>query len=403
MKIGALIPARVSSKRLPRKNFQNLKGKPLVCWTIDKLLEADVFDRITVSTDCNDAKDQIKSIYPSNEVDAVVRPDNLCSYDTDLNDCIANFLYTNHDIDVVATLLPTFPFRSIATLRNIDYHIRSRYVWKVTGISSERYTTCDFYYPIKSGVKRIFDSRPLQCSIYNGTYTYWHRNYFGNLGRHYPLTYNERHLHVPTTAEECIDIDTKQDFELAKAIMGGGALRPKKCKEHRVGQWVIIAPDGLDIDKFISFIGENKLNDQKHPLLVLKRVQHAFARFLRLTQFVGRSHFVNLDAYKHVHSPEGLVPHQSQTYPIEYRAVPAYRLLRIPDKKYAFSTQNTMPDIHGVDLDDMFGNRNSTEHLVLPSGTQLAPDTVPFDRIVKWEDLIEQEFFITPYEIVNKT
>jgi CMP-N-acetylneuraminic acid synthetase len=51
MKISALIPARAMSKRLPGKNFKRLGGIPLIDWTIRAAIEAEVFDRVIVSTD----------------------------------------------------------------------------------------------------------------------------------------------------------------------------------------------------------------------------------------------------------------------------------------------------------------------------------------------------------------
>lgn len=47
----AVIPARIGSKRLPKKNIIPFKGKPLIAWTIEAALKCDRFDRILVSTD----------------------------------------------------------------------------------------------------------------------------------------------------------------------------------------------------------------------------------------------------------------------------------------------------------------------------------------------------------------
>jgi pseudaminic acid cytidylyltransferase len=47
----AVIPARGGSKRIPRKNIKSFCGKPIIEWSIKAAQEADVFDRIIVSTD----------------------------------------------------------------------------------------------------------------------------------------------------------------------------------------------------------------------------------------------------------------------------------------------------------------------------------------------------------------
>ncbi|WP_278652130.1 cytidylyltransferase domain-containing protein [Pandoraea pnomenusa] len=50
-RILAVIPARGGSKRLPRKNARLLGGRPLISWSIDIALRADVFCDVLVTTD----------------------------------------------------------------------------------------------------------------------------------------------------------------------------------------------------------------------------------------------------------------------------------------------------------------------------------------------------------------
>nr|WP_206202737.1 pseudaminic acid cytidylyltransferase [Thioalkalivibrio sp. XN279] len=47
----AVLPARGSSKRIPRKNIREFCGKPIIAWSIEAALEAGCFDRVLVSTD----------------------------------------------------------------------------------------------------------------------------------------------------------------------------------------------------------------------------------------------------------------------------------------------------------------------------------------------------------------
>ncbi|MEA3510180.1 MAG: pseudaminic acid cytidylyltransferase [Actinomycetota bacterium] len=49
--IVAIVPARGGSKRIPRKNIRPFRGTPLLVRTIQTLRQADLFDRIVVSTD----------------------------------------------------------------------------------------------------------------------------------------------------------------------------------------------------------------------------------------------------------------------------------------------------------------------------------------------------------------
>ena len=47
----AVIPARGGSKGVPHKNMKMLADKPLIAYTIEAALKAEIFDRVIVSTD----------------------------------------------------------------------------------------------------------------------------------------------------------------------------------------------------------------------------------------------------------------------------------------------------------------------------------------------------------------
>ena len=47
----AIIPARGGSKRIKNKNIKIFDGKPIIYWTIIKLMKTRLFNKIYVSTD----------------------------------------------------------------------------------------------------------------------------------------------------------------------------------------------------------------------------------------------------------------------------------------------------------------------------------------------------------------
>ncbi len=51
MKKIAIIPARIGSKRIPKKNIKNFLGKPIIAYTISAAKKSNLFDEIIVSTD----------------------------------------------------------------------------------------------------------------------------------------------------------------------------------------------------------------------------------------------------------------------------------------------------------------------------------------------------------------
>lgn len=46
-----VIPARGGSKRIPRKNIRNFRGKPMIAWSIEAAQKSSCFDKVIVSTD----------------------------------------------------------------------------------------------------------------------------------------------------------------------------------------------------------------------------------------------------------------------------------------------------------------------------------------------------------------
>ena len=49
-KIVAMIPARLGSQRVKRKNLRLLQGKPLISYSVEAAEEAEVFDEIYITS-----------------------------------------------------------------------------------------------------------------------------------------------------------------------------------------------------------------------------------------------------------------------------------------------------------------------------------------------------------------
>ena len=59
MNIG-VIPARLDSKRLPKKILADLNGKPLVVHTIERVLQAKKLDRVIIAIDSQETKKKLE-------------------------------------------------------------------------------------------------------------------------------------------------------------------------------------------------------------------------------------------------------------------------------------------------------------------------------------------------------
>ena len=116
-KIIAIIPARGGSKGLPRKNIAMLNGKPLISYSIEAALKADLVSRVIVSTEDAEIA-EISSKYGS---EVMNRPVELAQDDTPTISVVQQVLHQLEDdryhAEVVVLLQPTTPLR---TTEDID-------------------------------------------------------------------------------------------------------------------------------------------------------------------------------------------------------------------------------------------------------------------------------------------
>lgn len=113
----AVIPARGSSKRLPRKNIVDFRGKPMIAWTIEAALTAGTFAQIVVSTE--DA--EIAAIAEGFPVTVRDRPQELAEDTSRIEGVCVDVLdheeSAGRNYDVLCCLYATAPLRRAEDIR----------------------------------------------------------------------------------------------------------------------------------------------------------------------------------------------------------------------------------------------------------------------------------------------
>lgn len=108
----AIITARGGSKGLPGKNIKKLNNLPLIAYTIIAAKESAIFDKILVTTDC----DEIAKISVDFGADIIMRPPNLAQDTSSSYDAVKHVINVENDLGNVYTtfilLQPTSPLRS---------------------------------------------------------------------------------------------------------------------------------------------------------------------------------------------------------------------------------------------------------------------------------------------------
>ena len=105
MKIIAMVPARMGSKRVKSKNLRFLDGRPLIEHVLDTLSKINIFDEIYV----NSEDEVFSGIAEKYGISFYKRPIHLSS-DEATNDEFAYEFLNNIECDVLIQVLPTSPF-----------------------------------------------------------------------------------------------------------------------------------------------------------------------------------------------------------------------------------------------------------------------------------------------------
>lgn len=113
MKKIAIIPARSGSKGLKDKNIKELKGKPLLAYSIEAALQVGIFDKIHVSTD-SERYAEIAREYRADVPflrNAETATDSASTWDA-VKYVLEQYKKLGERFDMVTVLQPTSPLRT---------------------------------------------------------------------------------------------------------------------------------------------------------------------------------------------------------------------------------------------------------------------------------------------------
>ena len=123
MKILAIIPAKLDSKRLSRKNIRSLNGRPMLLHSVEYARQSKYDVDVIVSSE----SEIVRQICEQHDIEFHQRPDSLCA-DTEVVDVyvhIVNELEKKYD--VVVGLQPDNPNRANSFDHCVDYMIKNKY------------------------------------------------------------------------------------------------------------------------------------------------------------------------------------------------------------------------------------------------------------------------------------
>jgi len=123
MKILTVIPAKLDSKRLPKKNIQKIKGKTLVEYSIDYAKKSKYNPKIIVSSESK----IVEKLAKDNNVDFSLRDKSMCG-DVEVVDVYVELVKKlNQEFDLIVALQPDHPDREHTFDYCVDYLINNNY------------------------------------------------------------------------------------------------------------------------------------------------------------------------------------------------------------------------------------------------------------------------------------
>ncbi len=215
-KLVAMIPARMGSKRIPKKNIRYMLDKPLIQYPIDLARESGAFESIWISTESEGlgcAGERMGAQFHR-------RPQELSSDTATNRDFVYEFL-KRHECDYVVMLNPTSPALRLDTLKRFIMYLQNNSydtIMSVVSLQAEGFI---------NGEKINFDGHdkipsqiltPIDTVIW--AVTAWKRDTFINLeenGQCPVFGGNLGCFVIPK--DEAADLDTEEDWRIAEAVL----------------------------------------------------------------------------------------------------------------------------------------------------------------------------------------
>ena len=230
MKNIAIIPARSGSKGVKDKNIRNLRGKPLIAYTIEAAIRSGEFDEVMVSTDSEKYAEIAKQYGATVPFlrSMETASDTASSWDM-VEEVLKCYRKLGREFDTFCLLQPTSPLRTANDISGAYQLFRDKAQFAVVSVCEAEHS------PLWCG--HLPDNRELIDFISldaqkrrQDAGKYYRLNgaiYIVNVKRfkEEKNLYQKGSFAYIMSQERSVDIDTEIDFKLASVIFGGGGRR----------------------------------------------------------------------------------------------------------------------------------------------------------------------------------
>jgi CMP-N-acetylneuraminic acid synthetase/mannose-6-phosphate isomerase-like protein (cupin superfamily) len=227
VKIIAMIPARLGSKRVPKKNLRLLNGKPLISYAIEAARSSGVFSEIYINSEA-DIFEEIAAEY---NVKFYKRPGPL-SDDTAINDEFAFDFIKKVNGDILVQFLPTSPLITPGEVKGFVSEMLEKKYDALVSVEGHQIACLYEGKPINFSLTESHRSSQGMTPVnsYATVLMAWtYKSFTDNMNKHGCAYHGGAGNTGYYTLKglSTIDIDNENDFELAEVAL---EYRNNKCR-----------------------------------------------------------------------------------------------------------------------------------------------------------------------------
>lgn len=212
----AMIPARLGSKRIPKKNLRYLAEKPLIQYPIDLALQSGCFEEVWVNTE----SEALGRVAEKMGARFHRRPEDLATDTATNRDFTYEFLQ-KHSCDYVVMVNTTSPLLRKETIQSFIRYLEGNDYDTVLSVVSEKAETFFRGEPLNFSLKEKINSQflePIEQVVW--ALTAWKRNSFlamQEAGQNPVFGGKVGKFTIPK--DESCDLDTEEDWRIAEGIL----------------------------------------------------------------------------------------------------------------------------------------------------------------------------------------
>ncbi len=214
-----MIPARLGSQRVPKKNLRLLAGKPMISYVIETAIQSGVFDEVYVNTEA----DIIGEVGVKYGAKFYKRPAEFATNNSGNDDFAFDFI-KNTDGDILVQILPTSPLLTTEEVKSfVEEMIKKDYDTLISVIDHKIACIYDGK-PVNFKLLEPHISSQLMTPVqsYATVLMGWKYESFKKSMEKFGFAYHGSDSKIgyfPLKGLSEIDIDEEKDFQLAEVAL----------------------------------------------------------------------------------------------------------------------------------------------------------------------------------------